>query len=204
MPIRPLFFNLFYPETKTPKIPLNHPKTPYIGYNSKQLKNPNLSGVFLDIYPFDASSTNEVSSFCEISYLITIQSWFAFDHSGQAISSLRASNMTISCTSNLSFVEHFQFFLKNNLSYPPIEFVVKGHLRTRSLKKIQNCVGWSSHIKGSSASCDFLKPYSESGKKLNQMSTNSQFQKFFLRMVYTLVGVLEKKTLIEVINVYSA
>ena len=65
MPIRPLFFNLFYPVPKTSK-------APNIGYNSIQLKNPNLSGVFLDIYPFDASSTNEVSSFCEISYLITI------------------------------------------------------------------------------------------------------------------------------------
>ena len=123
MPLRyePLFFNLFYTDPSETK-PC---------YNSIQLKS-EFKLSFLDIYPFDASSTNEVSSFCEISYLITIKSWFAFDHSGQAIGSLGASNMTISCTSNLSFVEHFKFFLKNKLSNVPIEFLVKGYLRTQS------------------------------------------------------------------------
>ena len=44
------------------------------------------------------------------------------------------------------------------------------------------------HIEGSSASYDFLKPYSESGEKnwnLNFKSSKSQFQTF-LGMVYTL------------------
>ena len=43
------------------------------------------------------------------------------------------------------------------------------------------------HIKRSSTSFDFLKLYSESGEKLNQMSLKSEFPKFFLGMVYTLV-----------------